>query len=45
MDVRLKDPLTEATFSYKFKFDVDYDWTRGGKLPGVCDERATSTKL
>lgn len=24
--------------SFKVKFDKDYDFTRGGKLPGLCDE-------
>lgn len=36
--VRLPQPLTAATLSYKVKFEDDYHWTRGGKLPGLCDE-------
>jgi hypothetical protein len=35
-DVKLPTALEEATFSYKFKFSAGYDWTAGGKLPGVC---------
>ena len=36
--VRLPKVVRSATLSYKVKFDADYDWTRGGKLPGLCDE-------
>lgn len=36
--VRLPEALRTATLSYKFKFSDDYDWTSGGKLPGLCDE-------
>jgi hypothetical protein len=36
--VRLPEPLTSATLSYKVKFEANYDFTRGGKLPGLCDE-------
>lgn len=36
-DVGFKEPLESATFSYKFKFSAGFDWTSGGKLPGVCD--------
>ena len=37
MKVALKEELEEATLSYKVKFDGNYDWTAGGKLPGLCD--------
>ena len=40
--VRLPQPLTAATLSYKVKFEKGYDWTRGGKLPGLCDEGVSS---
>ena len=36
--VRIAKAVRSATLSYRLKFDVDYDWTRGGKLPGMCDE-------
>ena len=36
--VRLPNPVEEATFSYKVKFSDGYDWTFGGKLPGLCSE-------
>lgn len=36
--VRLPEPLRSATLSYRVRFDTNYDWTRGGKLPGLCDE-------
>jgi hypothetical protein len=35
MKVSLKKKVTEATLSYTFKFSDDYDWTLGGKLPGL----------
>jgi hypothetical protein len=35
--VDLSEELEEATLSYKMKFDKGYDWTAGGKLPGLCD--------
>lgn len=38
--VRLPHPLGAATLSYKFKFDAGYDWTSGGKMPGLCDNGA-----
>ena len=38
--VRLPQPLRSATLSYKYKFSSGYDWTSGGKLPGLCDEGA-----
>ena len=28
-------PMEEATLQYRFKFDEGYDWTWGGKLPGL----------
>lgn len=33
--VTLPKPLQSATLSYWVKFSKDYDWTRGGKLPGL----------
>lgn len=38
LQVRLAKPLFAATLSYKVKFSRDYDWTLGGKLPGLCSE-------
>lgn len=35
MKVELKDAVKEATISYRFAFSKDYDWTLGGKLPGL----------
>lgn len=35
--VNLPEELEEATLSYKVKFGSNYDWTLGGKLPGLCD--------
>jgi hypothetical protein len=35
MKVALKDRVTEATLSYTVRFSEDYDWTTGGKLPGL----------
>ena len=32
----LPNPGTEYSMSYKLKFSEDFDWTRGGKLPGMC---------
>jgi hypothetical protein len=29
-----------ATLQYKVKFSENYSWTAGGKLPGLCPERA-----
>lgn len=40
--VRLAEELEEATLSYRFKFSKDYDWTQGGKLPGLSDEDMAS---
>ena len=39
-DVRLLEPLAAATFSYHFRFSDGYEWTRGGKMPGICSEGA-----
>jgi hypothetical protein len=36
MKVDLEDKVTEATLSYTFEFSDDYDWTLGGKLPGLA---------
>jgi hypothetical protein len=30
--------MQEATLKYSMKFEKGYDWTRGGKLPGLCDK-------
>lgn len=30
------DPGTEYTLEYKVKFDPDFQWVKGGKLPGLC---------
>ena len=38
--VNFSQELEEATLSYKVKFDTNYDWTAGGKLPGLCDAGA-----
>jgi hypothetical protein len=40
MRVDLPREVDSATLTYKVKFDPDYDWTAGGKLPGMCDSRA-----
>jgi hypothetical protein len=39
-DIGLKEAVESATFSYKFKFSAGYEWTAGGKMPGVCDSGA-----
>jgi hypothetical protein len=39
-DVRLPLIYPAVTFSYWFRFSTGFDWTSGGKLPGVCSERA-----
>jgi hypothetical protein len=44
-DVQLPQPLESATFSYKFKFSDGYDWTAGGKLPGVCAGKTPGTSM
>lgn len=38
MSVRLTEVLTEATMTYNLKFEEGFDWTYGGKLPGLCSE-------
>jgi hypothetical protein len=40
--VNLAEELEEATLSYKVRFESNYDWTSGGKLPGLCDVGALS---
>lgn len=40
MQTELQRPLDEATLTYKLKFDANYDWTAGGKLPGLCSDGA-----
>ena len=31
--------VEEATLAYRVKFEKDYyDWTGGGKLPGLCND-------
>lgn len=40
--VRLQDEVDEATLSYRFKFGQGYEWTWGGKLPGLADEDMAS---
>lgn len=37
MRVDLPREVDSATLSYRVKFDANYDWTAGGKLPGLCD--------
>lgn len=37
-DVRLPYKVSEATVSYKVKFDAGYAWGLGGKLPGLCSD-------
>lgn len=44
-DVRLPQPVVSATVSYWFRFSEAYDWTSGGKLPGMCSERTTLSKM
>ena len=38
--VPLPRTVPDATLSYKVRFSAGYDWTAGGKLPGVCSECA-----
>jgi hypothetical protein len=40
LDARLPRVVDEATLRYKFKFSAGYEWVKGGKLPGLCDEGA-----
>ena len=42
MRVNLPREVESATLSYRVKFDANYDWTAGGKLPGLCDSGALS---
>lgn len=35
--VSLPEALRSTTLSYKYRFAKGYDWTAGGKLPGLCD--------
>lgn len=35
---RLSKPMEEATLTYRMKFSAGYDWTSGGKLPGLSAE-------
>lgn len=30
------DPGTEYTLEYRVRFDPDFQWVKGGKLPGLC---------
>ena len=30
------ETATEAAFSYRMMLDEDWEWVKGGKLPGVC---------
>ncbi len=32
----LSGSVTEAIMEYRIKFDAGFDWSRGGKLPGLC---------
>ena len=43
MGVSLDKQVEEATLTYRVKFDKGYDWTRGGKLPGLCDDGVCSS--
>lgn len=43
MGVALEKEVEEATLTYRVKFDKGYDWTRGGKLPGLCDDGVCSS--
>ena len=31
------DDAKEATLSYSVYFDEDFDFNKGGKLPGICE--------
>ncbi len=33
---KLSDTPQEAIMEYKLKFEKGFDWTKGGKLPGLC---------
>jgi hypothetical protein len=30
------ESATEALFSYKVMFEEEWEWVKGGKLPGLC---------
>lgn len=45
MRVDLPREVPSATLSYSVKFDEGYDWTAGGKLPGLCDSGALLSLL
>lgn len=38
LQVRLGKAMQAATLTYKVKFSREFDWTLGGKLPGLCSE-------
>ena len=38
MKVELDDSAEKATMSYEFAFSENFDWTLGGKLPGLCSD-------
>ena len=38
--MRLPTPLQEATLSFRVRFGEGYEWTHGGKLPGVYSHRS-----
>ena len=40
MKVELDDSAEKATMSYEFAFSKNFDWTLGGKLPGLCSDGA-----
>lgn len=42
--VRLPEIYESATVSYWFRFSRGFHWTSGGKLPGVCSERASPAR-
>jgi hypothetical protein len=44
MTVRLSKVMTEATMTYNLQFSQGFDWTLGGKLPGLCSEGMVSTQ-
>lgn len=44
-DVRLEKPVMSATVSYYVKFSNNFDFTYGGKLPGLCGECALALRL
>lgn len=42
---RLSKPMEEATLTYRMKFSEGFDWTAGGKLPGLSAEGAAIPTL